>query len=185
MPEKDAFDVVRRLRTDADVAGVIRQVKDGCLLLQLAVAPETRLRYTFPYISEMPARLQVPDNRYLESPVYEATYTTGSPSPPPAEELVSRYQGVYLKPYHTAEIVDPRFSKIRASRWTTVISDDDLFRKVLHAYLLHEYTTFAFFHKDCFLDDLAEGGNRFCSSLLVNTILATGCVGRLTLRFSM
>ena len=181
IPEKDAIDVVRRLRTDGDVATVIRQVKEGCLLLQLALTPETRLRYTFPYVAEMPARVQVADNQYLQSPVYETVFAIGNPSPPSMEELMTRYQGVYLRPYHAAEVVDARFSKIRASRWTTVISDDGLFRKVLQAYLLHEYTTFAFFHKDCFLDDLAKGRTRFCSLLMVNTILAIGCVSRLVL----
>ncbi|KAF5659828.1 nitrate assimilation regulatory nirA [Fusarium heterosporum] len=31
------------------------------------------------------------------------------------------------------------------------------------------------FHKDYFLKDLATGGTRFCSPLLVNTLLAAGC----------
>ncbi|KAK1830892.1 hypothetical protein QBC39DRAFT_100834 [Podospora conica] len=174
LPEKEAVDVVRRLRTETDISTVVRQVKDGRLLLQLHLAPEVRLRYVFPYDPELPRQLQFPDNPYLQSPVYESALITGE-SQPSSEELERRYHTAYLRPYHAAQIVDPRFSKLRASQWTAVISDDNLFRKLMHAYFLHEYTTYPNFHKDLFLDDLASGGTRFCSSLMVNTILASAC----------
>ena len=180
LPEKEAVDVVRRLRAERDISTVVRQVKDGCLLLQLHLAPETRLRYVFPYEPEMPRQLQFPDNPYLKSPVYQAALASEE-SQPSTDELGRRYLALYLRPYHAAQIVDPRFAKMRASRWTAVISDDSLFRKLLHAYVLHEYTTYPNFHKDLFLDDLAEGRSRFCSSLMVNTILASACVGLISL----
>ncbi|KAK3358721.1 hypothetical protein B0T25DRAFT_599547, partial [Lasiosphaeria hispida] len=176
VPEQEAHDILRRLRAGGDVAAVTRQVKDGCLLLQLALSPETRLRYTFPYVAEMPARLQVHGNIYLDSPIYGAALSsTPSPSSPDSGDLEARYQCIYLKPYHTAKIIDPRLSQIKASRWTTVISDSDLFSKLLHAYLLHEYPTYPTFHKDYFLDDLAKGKTKYCSSVMVNTILASAC----------
>jgi hypothetical protein len=51
-------------------------------------------------------------------------------------------------------------------------------RTLIRAYSLHEYDWFSFFHKDYFLDDMPVGSNTFCSPLLVNTILAVGCVSR-------
>jgi len=176
LPEKEAVDVVRRLRAGSDIPTVIRQVKDGCLLLQLHLAPEVRLRYVFPYNPELPRQLRFPDNPYLASPVFESAMATADEPLPSSEELERRYHAAYLRPYHAAQIIDPRFGKLRASRWTAVISDDNLFRKLIHAYFLHEYTTYPNFHKDLFLDDLAEGRTRFCSSLMVNTILASACV---------
>jgi hypothetical protein len=51
-----------------------------------------------------------------------------------------------------------------------------LMREILQAYFFHEYSSFPFFQLDLFLDDaLAETG-RFCSSLLMNAVLAHGYV---------
>lgn len=182
LPEKEAVDVVRRLRAESDIPTVVRQVKDGRLLLQLRLTPEIRLRYVFPYDPELPRQLRFPDNPYLASPVYESAMATGEDSEWASEELERRYHAAYLRPYHTAQIIDPRFGKMRASKWTAVISDDNLFQKLIHAYFLHEYTTYPNFDKDLFLDDLVDGRTRFCSSLMVNTILASACV-RLSVMF--
>jgi len=177
MSEQEAIEVVRRLRGGDKVSAILRQIKTGCLLLQLSVAPECRLRYSFPYISEMPGRLRLPGNPYADSPILDDWFPILNRNPPPAPDAPpSRYQCAYLKPYHAAQILDPRLSKVHAARWTAVISDDDLFRKLLHAYLLHEHTTYPYIQKDWLLDGMVEGDTRFCSSLLVNTILATACV---------
>jgi hypothetical protein len=71
LPEKAAQDVLRRLRSGDDLATILNHVKMGDILLQLAVMPETRLRYVFPYRSEMPEEY-IGDNPYLESLIYEA-----------------------------------------------------------------------------------------------------------------
>ncbi len=185
MPEAEAFDIVRRLRTVRDVEKVVRHVKDGCLLLQLSLSLETRLRYTFPYVADMPIRLCAADNPYLASPVYESAFVNIAPnSALPLDTLANEYQCPYTKPYHIAELMDPRFAKLRLSRWTTVSSDDDLLSKLLAAYFLHEYPTYPSFQKDLFLDDLVEGKTRFCSAVMVNTLLASGCVSGVCSRSS-
>ncbi|EXK23623.1 hypothetical protein FOMG_19616 [Fusarium oxysporum f. sp. melonis 26406] len=43
--------------------------------------------------------------------------------------------------------------------------------------LLYEYPEFPFLHKDSFLEDLVTSRRRFCSSLLVNEVLAAGYQG--------
>ncbi|KAI1042678.1 hypothetical protein LB505_001180 [Fusarium chuoi] len=48
-------------------------------------------------------------------------------------------------------------------------------RELIRAYFLQEYDWFTFFHKEYFLDDMISGSNTFCSSLLVNAVLAVGC----------
>jgi hypothetical protein len=70
----EAFNILHRIRSGADVYTVLRHVKDGDLLLQLSLVPETRYRYEFPYIADMPAFLEVPDNPYLSSLIYENTF---------------------------------------------------------------------------------------------------------------
>ena len=125
----------------------------------------------------MPTSLQSPGNPYLPSLVYETTFVSSTPeqqaSPSSADE---KYRAQYLRPLLAAEIVDPRLDAVKPSMWTNVSSDDGLMRVILRAYLLNEYQCLAFFHKDHFLDDMVRGSNRFCSPLLVNAVLALGCV---------
>jgi hypothetical protein len=153
------------------VEAILRQVKDGDLLLQLALVPETETRYEFPYIAEMPRFLQIPDNMYLGSLIYEETLSSSKPS------LRSKwFQTAYLKPYHAAELVDPQLSGATPSKWTSISSNDDLLRNFLEAYFLHDYPWFPPFQKDYFLKDMNRGRTRFCSSLLVNAVLAVAYV---------
>src|SRR5690349_11179421 len=70
--EQEAAAIFRRVRTGVDVEAIVNQVRDGNLLLQLALQPETRRRYEFPYISSMPIHLFILDNPYLKAPLHEA-----------------------------------------------------------------------------------------------------------------
>lgn len=184
------------LRQGTDPADVLRQMRDCNLLLQLAVVPETRRRYQFPYVTSMPIHLQTEDNPYLNSPLYETAFQGNGyeyaqasssssssslgrsrPPPPPLEpRQLNRYQNIYLQPYHAAEIVDPLIDYIQPSKWTLVSIDDHLMRTLIRAYILHEYPTFPVFHKDIFLQAMAQNDTRFCTPLLVNTLLAEACV---------
>ncbi|KAJ6442817.1 Alkaline proteinase [Purpureocillium lavendulum] len=176
MKEEDAHAVLNKLRLGADVSTVLRQIREGDLLLQLSLAPESRRRYEFPYSANMPVYLQTPDNPYYRSPVYgiavDRGYLSQPGSPLAPTEQPSRYQGVYVQPYHSATIIDPRLSEVDLTRWTSVTSDNGLMRKLLHAYFLHEYPTFPGLHKDIFLQAALDNDKRLCSPLLVNALLA-------------
>lgn len=82
-----------------------------------------------------------------------------------------------MKPFHAAVLVEVLLSDINISAWTDVTSDESLLSRLMHQYFLHQYSTWPFFHKDYFLQDLKFGRKRFCSALLVNTILADTCHG--------
>lgn len=190
--EAEALDILQRLRSGSDVETTVRRVQEGDLLLQLALRPESRFRYQFPYIPFMPAPLQTSDNPYLESFLYEgaaqglaaqhpqqlqpssASASSSSPAVEPARE--GSYSHTYLKPYHAAELVDGRLASAKASDWTSVTTDDNLFRQLLRAYLVHEYCVAPAFQKDYFLYDLARGKGHLCSPLLVNSVMAIGSV---------
>jgi hypothetical protein len=146
-------------------------------LLQLAVTPETCLRYEFPYIKEMPQSLTT-DNPYLDSIIYESTSLYSSPPerPLPPDGAPSNYQSPYLKPIHAAEVVEPKLSAAKPSHWTGVCSDDALMRKLLAFFFRSEYSYHCLFQKDLFLEDLVSQKTQFCSSLLVNAVLAYACV---------
>ncbi len=172
--EEDAYEILRRIRAGADVETLLRHIKDGDLLLQLSLVPESRFRYEFPYIKDMPSFLLRTDNPYLDSLIYECTLVDSATMEQPAKPMDA--QSPYLKPYHAAEIIDLRLDSVKPSTWTSISSNDGLMQKLLHAYFLYEYQWFTYFNKDLFLQDMVAGLHRFCSPLLVNALLAVACV---------
>ncbi|KAK8877777.1 C6 transcription factor [Apiospora arundinis] len=181
LPDQEAHDVLARLRSGASVSTIVNQVKAGDLLLQLAVAPETRFRYEFPYRSEMPSEFVV-DNKYLNSTLYKATslYTSAPPGHNAAvsdpEAGPAEHQSLYVRPFHAAQMVDPLLSDARPSLWTAVCDDDVLMRDLLAIWFRCEYQFTSACQKDYFLEDMVAKRQDFCSSLLVNIILAYACV---------
>lgn len=184
-PLHEAQDILARLRAGVSVESILSHIETGDLLVQLAVTPEARLRYEFPYIVDMPSNL-IPNNPYLESMLYEAASLlpqaqAGTARGRDVSHLLQTfgtadYQSPYLKPAHAAEIVEPRLSSVKPSTWTTVSSDDALMRQLLATFFRTEYMFNAPFQKDLFLEDMASGCKTFCSSLLVNAVLAYSCV---------
>ena len=174
--EADAASIFKRIREGGDCESILRHISVGDILLQLHVEPETRYRYVFPYKTQMPTSLLSPKNPYLHSLLYETTFATSTSEQALPSSANEKYRPQYLKPLLAAEIVDPRLDSVKPSMWTNVSTDDDLMRAILRAYLLFEYDCFVFFHKDYFLDDMVQGSNQFCSSLLVNAVLALACV---------
>lgn len=60
------------------------------------------------------------------------------------------------------------------NHWTTVTSDHDLLEHLLSLYFCWEYPIFACLSKKHFLEDFYAGRSRYCSSMLVNVLLALG-----------
>ena len=65
---------------------------------------------------------------------------------------------------------------MNATRWTTVTDDNTIVANLISLYLSWEHTIFRLFDEDYFLDQLAEGKTDYCSSLLVNALLAIATV---------
>lgn len=82
----------------------------------------------------------------------------------------------YQKPFHAAVVVEPRLSQVQISPWTNVCHDNELMRRLLSVWLHCEYHFTAAIQKDLFLEDMAAQKEDFCSSLLVNIMLAYACV---------
>lgn len=66
-------------------------------------------------------------------------------------------------------------TKVSASAWTKVTDDSRLVQHLLALYFCWEYPTFASLSKEHFLKDFQDGRTRYCSSMLVNAIIALGC----------
>jgi hypothetical protein len=179
-PEQESLELLRRIRAGHDAESVISHATDGNLLLQLALVPETKFRYQFPYVRDMPLFLQTPDNPYLDSVIYEWTVGAVSASrllaPGQTPRKEDNIPSPYLKPFHAAVLVDPVLDSARPSRWTNVSAGDELMRDLLATYFLREHMWFTYINKNLFLEDMASGSTEFCSSLLVNAVLAFACV---------
>ncbi|PTB73357.1 N-terminal fungal transcription regulatory domain-containing protein [Trichoderma longibrachiatum ATCC 18648] len=182
LPDREAEQVFNRIRDGADVDTILNLVRAGNLLLQMAVTPETRFRYDFPYRSEMPD-YYLGNNPYLDSIIYGAASLYAQDRKPdataagrPGDHATDGYDSIYLKPFHAAEVVDPRLTDAKISWWTSVSSDNVLMRELLGVFLRCEYIFTSAFQKDYFLDDLVARRKDLCSSLLVNVALAYSCV---------
>ncbi|KAK3694213.1 fungal-specific transcription factor domain-containing protein [Podospora appendiculata] len=81
-----------------------------------------------------------------------------------------RYRGLdrVLSPELSDTRVPPRM-------WSMVTSDALLVQHLLALYFCWEYPTFALLSKAHFLGDFVDGRTRYCSSILVNALLALGC----------
>lgn len=178
--QREVDEILRRLRAGSDVESILRYVKAGDLLLQLRLAPEARFRYCFPDFTNWPTVFRDPEDPYLATQLLDASPTAHpqvlvSSLPSPIFDTCTPPH-VYHMPYHTAHVADPRLASVKAAKWTSVTTDDALVSKLLAIYLQFDYPTSPCFQKDLFLDDLVNGRTDFCSSLLVNSILATGAV---------
>ncbi|KAH5549732.1 hypothetical protein HBI27_015420 [Parastagonospora nodorum] len=172
MNEQDAGDVFRRIRTGAKAESLVRHIQESSLVLGLSLAPETHTRYEFPYLATIPPALQ--ESIYFRSHIFDALQALDQAPDMPHANLVAR-QSNYSKPLFAAEMADPLLSDVKPSQWTAVSTNDSLMRKLLEGYFMFEYPWEFIFHKVYFLEDMASGGTKFCSPLLVNALLAKAC----------
>jgi hypothetical protein len=173
MDEADAAEVFRRIRSGARADAIVRHVREGNLILQLSVVPPRLTRFRFPYISSLPPNLL--GSSYFSSHVFHAVQTVDRPSQANEDRLIAR-QSNYSTPIFAADMADPLLSQTKPTTWTRVSANDALMRKLLEAYFMFEYPWEYIFHKDYFLEDMISGSNKYCSSLLVNAVLAKACV---------
>lgn len=173
--DTEAVEVWARLRNGDSADAVLRYIRDADLLLQLRLVPDVHYQYEFPYIQSMPTVLLRKDNPYLKSWLLQCS--SFSECKPSKDKIAADPDlDPYCIPFHAAEIIDPRLNSVSAKHWTMVIDDDALLRELIRVFLLTEYGFFPMLQKDLFLQDMAAGRRRFCSPLLVNSILASACV---------
>ena len=79
----------------------------------------------------------------------------------------------FAPPFETRRSVEQIL--VSASCWTEVTSDQELIEHLLSLYFVWEYPIFATLSKKHFLADFRSGSHTYCSSLLVNALLAIGC----------
>ena len=176
MTEQDAAEVFRLLKAGMDVEFIVKHVRDGNLLMQMSLIPETTRQYEFPYMAKMPSHLFVTNNPYMDSCLYKAVVSSSTHSHAENRQLITKYGSAYLLPYHTAKMGEPFIDKITTTPWTSVISDNRLLRRLVSLYFTCPHPCAPLVHKDLFLEDMAAGRTAFCSPLLVNAVLSVASV---------
>jgi hypothetical protein len=173
--EAEAFEICRRVRSGLDIKSVVSLVQEGDLLTQMHLRPEVRFQYTFPFLKHMPAFLYQQDNVYMNAPLFQSIHSHQERDTASEAATSNVHDIQYVVPYHAAELVDAQLGSVQLSKWTAVARDDAFLTQLLRSYFLLEFPFFPFFHKDYFLEDLIAGHEQFCSSLLVNAVLAAAC----------
>ncbi|KAG5940071.1 hypothetical protein E4U53_007672 [Claviceps sorghi] len=183
--EKDALAIFQRLRQHEDVDTILEHLRASDLLLELQMDPSSRSagRSTSTQQAHIPTSLLTLDDSafpHLGRQGIQVMPSQGSSR----EVQYSPLFGVlpcisnafrYTKPRALIKMLDPRIDYVIPSRWTLVPADDDVLRDLLGQYFIQEYVRITCFHKDQFLEDMVSGSIQFCSSLLVNAILALSC----------
>ncbi|KAH7318265.1 hypothetical protein B0I35DRAFT_238375 [Stachybotrys elegans] len=178
-PERQGDEALLRLKLGVSPPAVLDYLLNEYRLVHLALRPDPQICFEFPYEKSIPEYLCVGQNKYLVSNIYNYCVQQSrraSSSSLPAEEVrsqpVDAHMSPYARPYYLATICDPRLEQIQPSKWTSVSGDDQVMRSMLVRYFQYDYQWSPTFQKDHFLDDMLAGRTRFCSSLLVNAILA-------------
>ncbi|KAJ4117481.1 hypothetical protein NW768_010844 [Fusarium equiseti] len=167
-PDEDFSRILRLVKSGYDVKAMLRHIREADLLLQMALKPEHRRRYEFPFNPKWPEFLRKEGNPYLQTSFYESD----RPSPDNST-LEFKSDSIFDMPYHASILIEPLLPNMRISKWTAVTCDEGMLTSLLEHYFQHAYPFFTFFHKDLFLRDLNSGSAEYCSSLLVNAVLAS------------
>ncbi|KAF2703392.1 hypothetical protein K504DRAFT_177266 [Pleomassaria siparia CBS 279.74] len=99
---------------------------------------------------------------------------SASSDSPPSQSRPSPIEAILHKPRppNPHSLSDQRLASVR--KWTTVVHDDNLLCILMSAWHSWEYKYHHFLDWDNLLDDMSTGQTNFCSSLLINAILASG-----------
>ncbi|KAI1494523.1 hypothetical protein F5X96DRAFT_694901 [Biscogniauxia mediterranea] len=184
LPEHESIQILKRVRTGTNIQEVLKLIHEATSLPQPVQKPEYYFRYEFPYIREMPISLNRWQNPYLTSLLFESVSSTSTNQATSSDFMDDMndineepLKNIYLVPYHAIELVDHRITQANVSSWTRVTSDNPTLRALLEIYFVFLFPSHLHFDREAFLDDLVAGSKRFCSSLLVNAILAVAWHG--------
>lgn len=130
------------------------------------------------------ARQTTPRSKTVDHNTKEKRYTPTAgtdPDNPTPEMLSLRADTAFASPRHYRRLdqvlstVDTGEAEHTCGTWTTITNDLNLVRHLLALYFCWEYPTFASLSKEHFLRDFHNGRHLYCSSILVNALLALGC----------
>ncbi|KAK5201702.1 hypothetical protein LTR16_001762 [Cryomyces antarcticus] len=146
--EEETSEITKRIRNGEDVSSILAAAKTKSLVQPL---PSAEADVTPGIEAEYSGR----------DKTFGMVKGTGTPSTAP-ETTFGR-----LREVSTPLLGQP---------WTTVTDDEDFIEHLLGLYFAWQHCFFQSFPEKLFREDMAKGGTEYCSRLLVNAILAAGCL---------
>lgn len=179
-PEKEALDILFRLRATADPQAVLESSRgnmsrryqpsaiETAQSVSTATVPglefELAMRHSLPYPPVPPVDTGSVDLKLLPG---DASRNI-SPS-----RFDSRQSSASSMP---EDLYDARLRHLDISYWTTAPIPNIIAAKIISSYLQTHHPIWGLFHADLFVRDLVEMRLEFCSSFLVNALLCYACV---------
>ncbi|OTB06793.1 hypothetical protein M426DRAFT_9225 [Hypoxylon sp. CI-4A] len=187
-PDAVSLDILRRLKSirnqaegpsdPVDVLAVVKKTLEDDPLLPVKISNRQLMAGLIPETQQTP---DVPSMAQGDTPSTSAA--TGGPSEgtpmsgitPTLLETSDSGTGSFepLQSMHT--IVDDRLKSIDFQRWTNVPITNELAAMLVSLYLEIDHPWCPLFDADLFLDDCVQGKTHFCSTLLMNSLLAWTC----------
>lgn len=188
LPSTDMLPLLQRLNAEADASTVLATLRNA----QGANEGENRRNSVSIAAPEaVPAVESVDELAALYYAVYPPLVKSGPDlfNSKPYQELVSTLGGMKddspenesssdARTYDP-ELCDARLYKLDIAQWTSVDIASDLAAKCISLYLKMDHPLLGHFDPDLFVSDLVSGKTRFCSPLLVNSLLYWGSVSPL------
>ncbi|KAL3472949.1 fungal-specific transcription factor domain-containing protein [Aspergillus californicus] len=169
--EEDAFDLVRQIRScdsleDVALSLMNQEKRPLAVSGDAFLSEDDSLSHTDQFESELAGKMS---NLVLDGSRKFIGGTSNLIFLPPGSELNEFNPGLDHQPFD-----DNTEGSI--TQWTNVTNDEQLISHLMTMYFTWHYPFFTTLSKDLFYRDYVRGvSSQYCSSLLVNTMLALGC----------
>ncbi|KAJ0425513.1 fungal-specific transcription factor domain-containing protein [Aspergillus carlsbadensis] len=170
--EEDAFDLVRQIRSCDNLEDVAQSLLNrdkttSVLSTDPASAEDDTLAQTDQFESELAGKMS---NLVLDGSRKFIGGTSNLIFLPPGSELNEFNSGLDIQRF------DGALEGGSVTQWTKVTNDEQLISHLMTMYFTWHYPFFTTLSKELFYRDYVRGiPSQYCSSLLVNTMLALGC----------
>lgn len=157
LPEAEVSELIQRIRKDArlDVAALAESWRKTVTLSPGPQIEQQSLEGDLSMLLGKPAMTVAGESRYFG-------HTSGMSLVPEDEN--------YSRSRRRASSIERK-----TSTWTNITQDLAFVERLLDLYFCWSHPFYVVFSRECFYQDFRSGREKYCSSLLVNAILAYGC----------
>jgi hypothetical protein len=200
-PEDDALAVFRNLRRGASVTEVLQLADSGRLTTASLSVNRTARAFSVPTRSDLefvlnvrhpnafpgllPLEVASIDLRLLsignkvaplsQDPETNYSASTSSAFQYPLDQSTAPHP---MSTVHESRYIDGRLDRIPLEYWTSVPVSSTFAAQTISFYLVNEHPVLGIFDPELFVRDLIHCRRRFCTPLLVSSLLAWSCVSR-------
>lgn len=159
LPEQESSSILRTLREGTDAATIIRQVQETNLPMKNKSTSNSGAK-VIDSVKGHGGSLQSHTTSWTKK-MQSDNMPDGIPPSNGLDQVLFTLDDPEVNPVNVV--------------WTTITNDINLILHLLALYFCWEYPTLVSLSKEHFLRDFRDGRHRYCSSLLLNALLALGC----------